>query len=1107
MAQTIVAEALTPEALTQLAQVLSQLASADNVVRSAAEEQLNTQLGNQPDILLSALAHMTRQHPDLHLRSFSAILLRRLALKQAANAPKNQNVTYYVWIGEGPRTYIQTELLESLKGEQQSVVRRKVADTVAELARHMLEKGSTWMDLLHTIFDCARSPAADHRVSAFQIVAQVPRLISDTDVASMKRSFGAALQDTAVEVRLEALNACVQYMIVLEGANLAAFNDFVPRMLDVLPALVDQDDELEKALGYIIELADVHPKSMRAVVPHLVQFTTQVMKNEEIDISQRQTALELLMTLAESAPAMMRKHAGFCQSLIPILLEWMGNLEDEEKWFTTDDIEDEDCESDDIIAGEALDRLARALGGKAVLPVTFSYIPTMLAAEDWRKRHGALMTISAIAEGCAKIMEAELARILDVIVPHFRDPHPRVQWATCNAIGQMSTDFAPVLQNRFADVILQNLVPVLDYRDFPRVQAHAAAALVNFAQEVKKEGIAPYLPAIFEKLLVLLNTGKTYVQEQAITTIATVADSAGDDFVKYYSAIMPLLLNVLRQATQKEFRLLRGKAMECASLIALAVGKEVFAQNAAELIELLRQSQESITDADDPQSSYLLSAWARICKVLEADFVPYLPYVLPPLLRSAQLKPDFALIDADEDEETLKEKYDEDWEMLVIDGQRIGIRTTVLEEKCTAVEMLICYARELGAGFAPYVKEVMAIVVPLLKFYFHEGVRHAAAATIPLLFASIVKAQCPREDFDIYAAWHEVCAKIIETSKDEMDPTFLAQLYTTMQECLDVLGPNSTPSNLREDFVTATVSQLDDYFNRITEREASRSDVDHDAEDEEVLQNEEENDDIFLAELSTALHQFLKQHRESFIPQFDRLAPYVHRFITSSQPPARQWAICVFDDVIEFGGPESVRYQAQFWEPIVHALVDQSAEVRQAAAYGVGVAGQFGGPAYVQACAAALPNLFAMINAPVARSEENILATENGISAIGKICHFLGQSGAFDLNQILSAWVDALPITEDSDEAPHTYAYLLELLQQNHPAVLGADNSKLPKISLILAEALASPDLLSEQPDLVSQVVGILRQLVANCGEDVRGQLWNSLSPEKRKVLVEKGYV
>ncbi|KAI9089986.1 armadillo-type protein [Phlyctochytrium arcticum] len=1123
MAQTIASDALNPEVLSQLAEVLAQLASPDNNVRSAAEDKLNTQLAGQPDLLLSAMANVTRQHPDVHLRSFSAILLRRLALKQAAAAPKNQAVTYFVWIGDGPRTYIQNELLESIKSEQHAQVRRKVADTVAELAKHMLRKGSTWSELLHALFECARSPAADHRISAFQIIAQVPGLIADIDVQSMKRSFGAALQDTDSKVRLEALNATIQYMIELEGSGVNQFTDFIPQMLNVLPPLVEEEDELEKGLGYFIELADVHPKSMRAVIPQLVSFTTDVMKNEDIDMSRRQTALELLMTLSEAAPAMMRKHGGFVQTLVPILLQWMANLDEDEKWYTVDDVEDDDPESDDILAGEALDRLARALGGKAVLPVAFTVIPGMLAAPEWQKRHGALMTVSAIGEGCAKIMEAELARVLQLIVPHLRDPHARVQWAACNAIGQMSTDFAPVMQTKYAELVLTHLVPVMDFRDQPRVQAHAAAALVNFCQEMTKDAVAPYLGTIFEKLMVLLSTGKTYVQEQALTTIATVADSAEDNFTQYYAAIMPLLLNVLRSASAKEFRLLRGKAMECASLISLAVGKTTFAPNAVELIDLLRQSQESITDADDPQSSYLLAAWARVCKVLEADFVPYLPYVLPPLLHSAQLKPDYALIDSEEDEETVRDKYDDDWEMLVIDGQRIGIRTTVLEEKCTAVEMLICYARELGAGFAPYVKQVMAIVVPLLKFYFHEGVRHAAGATIPLLFSSAVKAQLPREEFDIFAAWHEVCAKIIETSKDESDLAFLAQLYTTMSECLDVLGAYSTPENLRDDFVTATTAQLEEYFGRITEREASRKDVDHDQEDEEVLQTEEEHEDMFLAELSTALHQFLKHHREAFIPQFDRFAPYVQRFITSSQFAARQWAICVFDDVLEFTGPQSLRYRDAFWAPMVQGLSDSAAEVRQAAAYGAGVAAKYGGVEYAQPCAQALPSLFAMIDAPDARSEENILATENAVAAIGKICHFLGHTGAFDLNDTLVRWVKALPVVEDSDEAPHTYAYLLELLTQNHPAILGPSNAHIPHICLALAQILSRPDVLAAQPatstipsaldppeyyaNLTPRLSTALQQLLALVDPAVKQGLWNALAPEQQKVLVTKGFV
>ena len=64
----------------------------------------------------------------------------------------------------------------------------------------------------------------------------------------------------------------------------------------------------------------------------------------------------------------------------------------------------------------------------------------------------------------------------------------------------------------------------------------------------------------------------------------------------------------------------------------------------------------------------------------------------------------------------------------------------MLEEKCTAIEMVICYARELGAEFDRYVDVMISIVVPLLKFYFHDGVRFAAAAVIPQLFEAMKKA-------------------------------------------------------------------------------------------------------------------------------------------------------------------------------------------------------------------------------------------------------------------------------------------------------------------------------------------------------------------------------
>jgi len=41
-----------------------------------------------------------------------------------------------------------------------------------------------------------------------------------------------------------------------------------------------------------------------------------------------------------------------------------------------------------------------------------------------------------------------------------------------------------------------------------------------------------------------------------------------------------------------------------------------------------------------------MAAWARICKILGKDFIPYLNIVIPPLLESAKKSPEVALIDS-----------------------------------------------------------------------------------------------------------------------------------------------------------------------------------------------------------------------------------------------------------------------------------------------------------------------------------------------------------------------------------------------------------------------------------------------------------------------------
>ena len=71
--------------------------------------------------------------------------------------------------------------------------------------------------------------------------------------------------------------------------------------------------------------------------------------------------------------------------------------------------------------------------------------------------------------------------------------------------------------------------------------------------------------------------------EQIVTTIASVADTAEEKFIEHYDKFMPCLKYMIGNATTAELRLLRGKTIECVSLIGLAVGGEKFTADASEV--------------------------------------------------------------------------------------------------------------------------------------------------------------------------------------------------------------------------------------------------------------------------------------------------------------------------------------------------------------------------------------------------------------------------------------------------------------------------------------------------------------------------------------------
>ena len=71
-----------------------------------------------------------------------------------------------------------------------------------------------------------------------------------------------------------------------------------------------------------------------------------------------------------------------------------------------------------------------------------------------------------------------------------------------------------------------------------------------------------------------MEKGAQTVLEQLITTLAMVADTTEEAFIPFYDDFMPSLKHLLENLTLKEQRMMRGRVIECISLIGLAVGRD-----------------------------------------------------------------------------------------------------------------------------------------------------------------------------------------------------------------------------------------------------------------------------------------------------------------------------------------------------------------------------------------------------------------------------------------------------------------------------------------------------------------------------------------------------
>jgi len=292
------------------------------------------------------------------------------------------------------------------------------------------------------------------------------------------------------------------------------------------------------------------------------------------------------------------------------------------------------------------------------------------------------------------------------------------------------------------------------------------------------------------------------------------------------------------------------------------------------------------------------------------------------------------------------------------------------------------------------------------------------------------------------------------------------------------------------------VAGFKEYTERLSAREGHQHDDDYDEELKETLDDMSASEDEGLDKLTVCIGALAQCNRLLFQQLFQKYASEFTKLLEDKSSLLKQKAICVLDEVME-----SLEGECRVFVPNIvpilgaHCL-NPDTSVRQAAFYGAGVAAMYGGQEFKQFATAVVEKVQQALSNPQARSEDNGLATDNAISALGKV--LMHHSDVIDMNNALSLFLSSQPLTMDFEEAIVVNKTLCSLIQGNMMAVLGDQLKFLPTVLTIFGSQLETQSVDAAATAQISAVLQLLQQQLPG---DALRNAWQVLDPQQQARL------
>eukprot|EP00768_Dysnectes_brevis_P001517 gnl/Dysnectes_brevis/1399_a1576_3492.p1 GENE.gnl/Dysnectes_brevis/1399_a1576_3492~~gnl/Dysnectes_brevis/1399_a1576_3492.p1 ORF type:complete len:1118 (+),score=443.07 gnl/Dysnectes_brevis/1399_a1576_3492:37-3390(+) len=1087
--------------------------AADPETRAQVETTYFGLREEHPDAYVSHMLQIIgTNHP---VSTFASVLFRR-DLEHASNSSlvRTQNADLLL--------QTKTTLLQALSTGTNVAVLRQIANATGQLALYLFREGAfeQWPELFTFITSHQEGTPILRRATMIimSFIVNLPfkhvaNLNEDNRIMNILQS-GYQAQENKVAVA--AIRASCNLIVncgnddgetpslpVESGSQI--LQAVVTRINDMITSGLSgaQKDGLmvaEDAFKELTSVADESPVLFRPFLPQFVQLLKNVLTTPAAGSGLQRLSMSVLTHLCEGIQRAVKTQCSddICSILSEAIIPFMGRLEDERLQEWMECLDPDTWQGDEIAeqAEETLDRISIALGGSVILPVIRQFVGSNSSEQDWRVRYACATALSIVAEGISNtVSNADISSIISAVVSFASDGHPRVRWASINAVGQICDDFAPRPQQMHAQVMPMLLQLAAD--DVARVSSHSLAAGINFLEDADLDHIFPYIDPLmnaighhWEKDYILSN-------QNAITCLATLASKIGGDVFKdYYDRFMPTIFSRLHDmlnftGSPDALRIkYTAKLIEATSIIGATCPSKFMPQYGNVMDAILQVYRVKSEEEEDTLSKYALYAIARMARISVTAFASFLDQIVPVL------------------QDVLGQEYIEMKQVMNMEdeGYKLSINPHVLVQKGIALHAMTLIMQSEKESFLGFLRPVVDIIIEkqLLSNSLNDNVRQYSFECL-----------CSAPEIAFSSGNHDTAIEVLKfiwkpllkalvTEADLQVQNFMLESLVFLLETISQLNLGEYTHPILAELSIALNETSKGALNQLitlqTNMEEEEGEIDE--EDQTYLRVQNELTLDVTSNVAECYGELIKRYKDNIIPVFnEHIRPLVEQWGSATGMLSDHFithAVCILDDLLDHVTPSvSWPIMSDFIPSLVGWTNMERPGLSHVCFYGCGLAMErYGAQGLMtQFIPTLLTNARAAINPVMSgthTSVEHMRACDNAVTLLSRTAESVpaDQIGV-DIDELWVYWIiSARLVRSDDAEVTTCLKTLVGHLLNNHTVFLQHLDSCVGSFLNLLCGPYMT--IHKEDPKIMASAINVLSMLLADQGQLVDQELAKS---------------